>query len=204
MLFHTPGWDASLQRLLNQQWRWGAMDALAPLLSSGALLAGACAVAALWCAARRRWTALAVLLAALAAVGLADAGANVVKHAVGRVRPLNAVAGTYLHEDGQWTRRAPDFAQTKERGSSYVSSHAANTMALAVAAALLWPGAARAARAGLLLLPLAVGYSRIYLGKHYPSDVLGGWLVGLFAGLVVWAAFRAAARAWARRPPPGR
>lgn len=36
----------------------------------------------------------------------------------------------------------------------------------------------------LLFLPLLVGYSRIYLGVHYPGDILGGYLVGL-----VWALF---------------
>lgn len=36
----------------------------------------------------------------------------------------------------------------------------------------------------LLLLPLAVGISRVHLGAHYPSDVVAGWSLG-FVGLLV-------------------
>ena len=38
----------------------------------------------------------------------------------------------------------------------------------------------RSCSALLAVLPGLVGYSRIYLGVHWPSDVLGGWAVGLF------------------------
>lgn len=63
----------------------------------------------------------------------------------------------------------------------FVSSHAANTFAIVVFSfssidfrnkfwRFIW------------LMPILVSYSRIYLGSHYPGDILGGIVVGLFWG----------------------
>lgn len=41
-----------------------------------------------------------------------------------------------------------------------------------------------------LLLTVAVGFSRVYLGVHWPSDVLGGWTVGIVWALLVWLVAR--------------
>lgn len=41
-----------------------------------------------------------------------------------------------------------------------------------------------------ILAPLIIGYTRIYLHVHYPSDVLGGWLEGLSFLLIIYSIFK--------------
>lgn len=66
---------------------------------------------------------------------------------------------------------------------SYFSAHSANAFALATFFTVFW-GKKRRLWAGLLILwALLVGYSRIYLGVHYPLDVLTGCLAG---GILGW------------------
>mgnify|MGYP006266111249 CR=1 FL=1 len=72
----------------------------------------------------------------------------------------------------------------------FFSSHSSNSMALAVFVGLLFWQRWR------WLLPAMVGwsllqcYSRIYLGKHYPTDVLAGILCGMLAGALFYELFR--------------
>lgn len=64
---------------------------------------------------------------------------------------------------------------------SFPSGH--TTAAFAFAGAVLWSGGgARWQKAVSLLLAVLMGASRLYVGVHYPTDVLAGLLVGLGAG----------------------
>ncbi|MBN2141098.1 MAG: phosphatase PAP2 family protein [Desulfovibrionaceae bacterium] len=182
MHFQTPAPDMDLLVLLNQTLRAPLLDCIMPVVSSKITLFSILALCLIWAVRRRGPRQIVLFLVLLAGMGLSDLGVNAVKKSVARVRPLNSVAGTFHHEDGRWLRLAPDFVQVKEKGTSYPSAHAANTMALAVLAMLLWPGT----RPFALAAPLVVGWSRLYLGKHFPTDVLAGWMLGLVAALAVW------------------
>ena len=50
------------------------------------------------------------------------------------------------------------------------------TLALALSAGTPWQ---RLAAAGAILLSLMIGTSRVMLGVHWPSDVIGGWAFGM-------------------------
>lgn len=120
--------------------------------------------------------------AALAATTAAAVVSPVVKALVDRPRP------------------ALDAGLTTAGGGSFPSGHAlaSATVVLYVLVLLLPPAATRARRLGrraaAAAVLLVVGVDRVWLGAHWPSDVLAGWLV---AGALV-----AAATAVARRPAP--
>lgn len=74
------------------------------------------------------------------------------------------------------------------RGGSYgfVSSHAANTFALAMFYFLIFRGRWK----WLFLWAGVMSYTRIYLGVHYPLDIICGALVGIFGSWVVYQGYK--------------
>jgi undecaprenyl-diphosphatase len=105
----------------------------------------------------------------LLAVAAADGIAGLVKAAVGENRPAE-----------------PDPLVTVPHSHSFPSGHAATAFAGATVLAQLVPRAAP----GLYLLALAIVYSRLYVGVHFPLDVAGGAAIGIATALLLLAVAR--------------
>ena len=115
-----------------------------------------------------------IILALILCVVLADQiSSSIIKEAVHRFRPSrNENLQNLIHIVNGY------------KGGKYgfVSSHAANTIGLALLSSLIFKN-----RLYSYIVFIWVGitsYSRIYLGVHYPADVLGGFIVGVFAALL--------------------
>ena len=120
----------------------------------------------------RRWWL--VLAAVALCFLLADQSSVMIKEWVCRPRPCHALEGVRMFR----TRCGGDYG--------FVSSHAANSFAIV---AFLWLRYRKRYPIGVVLMLLwamTTCYSRPYLGKHYPGDLLGGALLGIAVGVVVW------------------
>ena len=117
-----------------------------------------------------------MIVAIVAAVGLSDfIASGILKDLVARLRPtrvpelegvLHLVNG---YKSGQY---------------GFVSSHAANTMACGLLFSLIWRK--KIATVGMMLWVAVNCYSRMYLGVHYPLDILGGLIVGALMAVVAY------------------
>ncbi len=138
-----------------------------------------------------------LVLIALAVV-IGDGGIdNYGKKWVHRARPNEALDGIRVF-DGQgvswaWPHREPG-------GRSFPSGHVFNNVALAMVACAVY-GWRRFW--WVWLWAALVGYSRIYLGAHYPSDVLGSAILSVGYSWAILAGARTLWRVWAPRGWPG-
>ena len=161
----ATSWDVSLFRVLNEV-PAGVASVLTPLshlfLPVGILVVVVIITA--YVVVRNR--SVLPMAAAAVASGGAWALAHVAKAIADRPRPYQVITDAVLR-------------QQPAHGTSFPSSHTAVTVAVVIA---LIPFLPRALAPVAITYAVLVGWSRVYLGVHYPLDVLGGAGIGLAVG----------------------
>ena len=116
---------------------------------------------------------LEIVRALVVALVLAEVMAQVVKRLAGQPRPLSVISGLDNHG-----------YPTDPHGNAYPSAHTALVVA---AVSALWPWMSWPQRIVGLAFALLVACNRIYIGAHWPLDVIGGAAIGLLAGTITWS-----------------
>lgn len=175
--------DLSILYFFNRTIACGALDSFFDAITNVHYWYPIYVLAGLFVIYRFRWRGVWMVLGAILLITATDSlGHNVLKPLVDRVRPC---ATPSFSRRGQgvvpatvvpWIR-LPDGA----RGDgSFPSNHALNNFAQAIYFFLLWPRKKNAW--WLFLVAFLISIGRVYQGLHYPSDVLGGALIGLAVG----------------------
>jgi len=174
-------WDTALFFFLNWDCRNGLFDLVMPVITRRTNLIVLPFLALFLLQEKRK--ALAVFGVVFFSVLLADGFGNALKHLIERQRPCNVLEGVNL-------------LVGCTRSFSMPSNHASNAFAFAVPFLFMTRNRLRYL---FLFIAVLVSFSRVFVGVHYPGDIIGGAVAGaLSAGAVMYL------YAWAERRFPDR
>ena len=120
----------------------------------------------------KRMRGLALVLATALAVSISDFLGATLKELIARDRPCHVLS------------HIKDIANCSN-SFSFPSNHAVNSFTFATIVTLAYKNLTFL----LYVSALLIGYSRIYLGVHYPTDVLSGALLGILIGFLGYKYF---------------
>ncbi|MBI3754358.1 MAG: phosphatase PAP2 family protein [Deltaproteobacteria bacterium] len=160
--------DRGIFSLLNTRLTTSFLDFFMPFITTKANFIGVIIFAWVIIFIAGKWKERKMLILVVVAVLTSDLIADTLKHLIHRVRPCNALTDVRIL-----------VGCTKS--FSFPSGHATNVFASAVYLSYIYR------RYAIVFFSMAVlvAYSRIYVGVHYPLDVMGGALVGSMGAILI-------------------
>ncbi len=188
--FHS--FDLFWEHLINQVWINPVADKIMALVSDFDLFKFPLILLALLLLIWGRFQERLFIILFLLCLLIGDTGiVNGLKHMINRPRPLQAIAAVRVVSLDQVRLATID---PQPGGHSFPSGHTCNNVALALVAFTLYGGWTNL----FWLWAILMGYSRIYVGAHYPTDVLASWFIAL---AYTWLILRATESLWRRYAP---
>lgn len=163
-------WDIAGFHLITINLQNGFFDSLMPFITDKWNFIAPLALLSLYLIFFRPRRDLILAISAVALVLLADGTTQIFKGLVQRIRPCHVFQQVQLLHGAICTD-----------SFSFPSNHASNTFALAAFISYNY----RKLAIPSFLIAILVGYSRIYLTAHYPTDVLAGAAWGILLGFTV-------------------
>jgi undecaprenyl-diphosphatase len=178
MLDALPAVDTAIFLFINATLAHPLLDPFFVTITNGRfwIAPGIALVALLFWKMDKKRAGLLVLLSVITVAITDPLGAQIIKPFFHRLRPCNPEV---LIEGGR-------FLLGHKTSLSFPSIHALNTFAQAMLFSLLYPRLA----VWLFIFAGLIGYSRIYVGVHYPFDVLGGAGIGMVCGAAVFYGYK--------------
>ncbi len=162
--------------LINQGLQNALLDWLMPYWRDKEFWIPFYAILLIFCFYKFKWKALIFVIGVAATIGAADTvSSQWIKKSVQRLRPCN---DNEIKEDVH-------LLVSCGSGYSFTSSHATNHFALAAFLSLTLGALYTWLRLPLYLWAGSIAFGQVYVGVHYPLDVIAGALIGFIIGYII-------------------
>lgn len=160
---------------INNQWQHPWLDAVLPWVREPFVWAPLYLFLAVFITINYKWRGFFWIVLFIVCFGIADQTSGFLKDAVGRVRPCRDPLIQ------QFVRVLVSYCPIS---GSFTSNHAANHFALGTFCFITLREAFGRFAWLFYVWAIAIGYAQVYVGVHYPLDILGGALLGIMIGLL--------------------